>query len=442
MEMDFIMRYSRVLHYFVALVAGSYAGSVFAVELVATVGQGVEVTDNIHDTENKKSSEIISTTTLVTEATHRSQVLDLTLNYEMSHLRHKQGHLDNTNTVVGAGNVTWYIVPGRIQWFVSEIENYSIVDRRLADSTDNRAQSSSWSTGPKVNVPIGQVDSATFDAVYTQSSNDSNENDDANNDDAVDDNKSIVSSGSVGWSHLLSETKRFSIKYSKSKTNFEDNANNTKSSGIEGTLNAQTASGSFVVGIGTTRFDIDSGDSTRADSFELQYTKRWSSSVVSISAQKELTDTVSIFQDQEQSQSLPFEDAVIRTTFDASYSRPIFGALTTLDMSTSYQEEEFQTLENMQRIKTFDIGVTHRLVEHISLFTTYNYQWTQFDFIDIKRIDREHTLSLGGDYRVNKELTFTLSATADVRQVGSEASTDHSNVSKNSLALAVDYQFL
>mgnify|MGYP003384413123 CR=1 FL=1 len=341
MEMDFIMRYSRVLHYFVALVAGSYAGSVFAVELAASVGQGVEVTDNIHDTESDKSSEIISTTTLVTEATHRSQILDLTLNYEMAHLRHKQGHLDNTNTVVGGGNITWYIVPGRIQWFVSETENYSIVDRRLADSTDNRAQSSSWSTGPKINVPISPVDSATFDAVYTQSSNDSNEDNDENNDDAVDDNKSIVSSGSVGWSHLLSETKRFSIKYSKSKTNFEDNANNTKSSGIEGTLNAQTASGSFVVGIGTTRFDIDSGDSTKADSFELQYTKRWSLSVVSISAQKELTDTVSIFEDQglganaNLSQSIPFEDAVIRTTVDASFSRPIFGALTMLDISTS-----------------------------------------------------------------------------------------------------------
>ncbi|OUR99182.1 hypothetical protein A9Q81_11435 [Gammaproteobacteria bacterium 42_54_T18] len=439
------MRYSRTLNYIIAITAGLNCNTVLAIDFVASASQGIELTDNIHNTENDESSEATFTTSLVTDVNHRSRFVDLSLNYTMGHVRYDKQHLDNTNTVVGAGNATWYMIPNRVEWFVSETENYSIVDRRLADTTDNRTQSSTFSTGPKVSVPLNPVDSATFDATYTQSSTDNN-NDNVNGND---NNESIVSSGSVGWSHLLSQTKRFSLEYSKSKTNFDDNDNNTKSSGVSGTLDAETASGLFSIEIGRTKLEIDSGTSTNVNTFDLQYTKNWSTSVFTASAQRELTDTVVSVDPGNATlagsgliNSSEVEDTVIRNTLDIGLNKPIFNDLTTLDASIALQKEEFQSDKSIQRIKSLNVNVQHRLTEHISLTSGYNYQWIKFDFTDTNRIDREHTLAVGGDYNISADLSVSMELEANLRQVGSDLDVDHSNVKKNSLSCSVSYQFL
>ncbi len=437
-KMDFIMRYSRTLHYIIALTLGFSASTAFAAEFSASASQGVELTDNVHNTKDDEANEAIYTTSLETDINHRSRFVDLSLNYTVGHVRHDRHHLDNTNTVVGSGNATWYMVPNRIEWFVAEVENYGVVDRRLADTTDNKTQSSTFSTGPKISIPFNPVDSATFDATYTKSSTD---------DDS--DNESVVSSGSVGWSHLLSQTKQFSIEYSKSKTNFDDNDKNTDSGGVSGTLNVETASGSFSIELGRTKLEMDSGVSTNVNTFDLQYTKNWFSSVLTASAKRELTDTVvpSISNSFSAAgaaliENVDSEDTVVRNTLDVGFNRPIFNDLTILDTSLAYQKQEFQTSRNIQRIKSFDINIQHRLTEHISLNSGYNFQWIKFDFTDTNRIDREHTFSLGGDYNISAELSVSLDLDANLRQVGSDTGVDHSNVKKNSLTGSVSYQFL
>ncbi len=431
------MHYLRTLSAFVVLTVNLGVNTVFAIELGASAAQSVEVTDNAHSTDDNKASEAISTTTLTTNLSHRSSELDMSFNYALDHVRYQKDRFDDTNTVVGQGSVTWYMVPGRVEWFVSDVESYSIVDRRQADSPDNRAQSSSLSTGPKVIVALSPVDSAILDAIYTKSTTDNDSK-----------SKSFVNSGSVGWTHLLSETKQFAIKYTQSKTDFDDNGNNFKTNTVTGTLDANTASGSFVVGIGRTRLDRDSGDSTDSNSFDIQYVKNWLTSALSISAKKELTDTVSAFNlsgtqaNSIFSQSLELEDSVILSTLEVSYNSPIFGALTTLGVSGSFQEEEFQTLNDVQRIKGLEVDLSHRLTQYISLSITYDYQRVQFDSVETKRIDREHTLSLGSDYNMSKELKLSVNLSGNLRKIGREQSIDLVDIEKNSLIFSASYQFL
>mgnify|MGYP000266750330 CR=1 FL=1 len=433
------MRYSLILNVALALYFSCSVNVVLGVEFVASIGEELELTDNSLNTESNKSKELAYTTTLEADISHRSSVFDLSLNYAAAYARYNKETQDDNNTLIGTGTAIWYILPGRIDWFVTETENFSIVDRRLADTADNRAQSSSLSTGPHVAIPISRVDSATLDAVYTQSSVDGG---------IEGDNESIVSSGSIGWTHLFSDIKSFSLEYSTSKTNFDNNDENVESSSVMGTLNANTASGAFVLGVGVTRFEIDSGTDRSTNSFDIQYTRRWSISTVTFLAQKELTDTVTAFRGGETStgssfaQSFEVEDAIIRSTLDASVSLPILGALTVLDLSVSYQEEEFQAQKDMQRVKMFDTALTHRLTEHISLAANYSYVRTQFDFIATNRVDREHQFSLGGEYQVSEMLAISSTFNLDYRQVGREENIDHSNMRKNSLLCAVSYSFL
>ena len=136
------------------------------------------------------------------------------------------------------------------------------------------------------------------------------------------------------------------------------------------------------------------------------------------------------------------DDSVIRNSFDLGLNMPVFSYITTLDTSIAYQKEEFQNDKNIQRIKSFDINIRHRLTEHISLTSGYNYQWIKFDFTDTNRTDREHTFSLGGDYNISPELSVSTNLDANLRQVGSDVGADHSNVKKNSLSCSVSYQFL
>lgn len=433
------MRCSLILNVALTLLFGCSVNSVFGVEFAASIGEDLEVTDNALSTESNKSKELAYITTLDVDISHRTGVFDLSLDYAAAFARYDKETQDNTNTLVGSGTATWYILPERIDWFVSETEDYSIVDRRLADTADNRAQSSSLSTGPHVAIPLNSVDSATFDAVYTQSSIESNTDEKS---------ESIVSSGSAGWTHLFSENKSFSLEYSESKTDFDNTDDNIESSSVKGTLNVETASGSFVLGVGTTSFEIDSGIDRGTNSFDIQYTRRWSSTVATFSAQKELTDTVSAFRGVEPSagsslaQSFEVEDAIIRSTLDTSISLPILGALTVLGLSASYQEEEFQAQKDVQIVKMFNVDLTHRLTEYVSLAINYGYVRTQFDFVATDRIDREHQFSLGGDYQLSEALAISSTFNIDYRQVGREENVDHSNIRKNSLLCSVSYSFL
>lgn len=431
------MHYMRLLNWFAVIVIASTANSLLAAEYVASVSQELELTDNAHNTKDNKTNEAISRTTLNTELRHRTSELDLSFDYSLGHVRYHKDQFDNTNTIEGTGDATWHIVPGRMEWFVTDVETYSIVDRRVADSEDNRAQSSTLSTGPRVTLPLTPVDSATFEAEHTKSRTDTENS-----------NESEVISGNIEWSHLLSQTKSFSIEYETSKTNFENNTNNFDSDSLEGKFNVTTSSGSYVIGVGITSLDTDSGVSTNSNSFDIEYSKNWSRSAFTFSAQRALTDTVSSFVNAGSnsganlSQSFEIEDSVLRSTLDTSFNTPIFSALTIMDLSASFQEEEFQSIDSIQRIKSLVADLSHQLTQHLSLFATYTFQRTQFDALATERVDREHTVTLGGDLNLNNELAISLDLDANLRKVGSEGVVDHTNIRKNSLTLSLDYEFL
>ena len=423
----------------VILLISIYSGSLaVAGEFGASVSQSVSTEDNALSTKNgdaeDKKSETTLETNLQTVWENRSSNVDVNLDYSMSHLRYLQERFDNTNQVVGAGRATWHILRDRVSWFVANDEDYSIVDRRLSDNTDNRAQQSTFSTGPSATIPLSPVDSAIFSAEYSRSRNDT-END----------NSSEVRNASLAWSHKLSQTRDFLVSLSKAKTEFGNNDDDLETDSVEVTLNMLTASGKFSFGLGRDRSKRSLTTESTSNSFDVGYIKTWSQTTLNVDATRELSDTVTANGEQNSLSSIvdtnfDVEDALIRTTFNTSIATTLFTPVTKVTASAGYTEDDLQTLEDIQRTIAYDVGITHPLSTTLSVNSTYSFAQTRFSSVTTSRIDYDQTLSVGISYTKNERLVLGAKVDASLTRYGSEASVEPYDVENKSLTLTANYK--
>ncbi|PCJ37032.1 MAG: hypothetical protein COA99_12965 [Moraxellaceae bacterium] len=231
-------------------------------------------------------------------------------------------------------------------------------------------------------------------------------------------------------------------------------------------------SGSVSLAVGADKLERGSGSSTTSSSFQFSYSTAWSNSSLSLSATKELTDTVGRYDDpffdeyrslavsggfdvtnleteevtridsEEKFDALGFadssfdiEDAVIRTTASTNYSTSLWSPLNQLVVGAAYTEDILQTLKDKQRVKSADIHLSRQTSENHTLYTRYNFQWTHFDSVSINRKDIFHSLSIGSDYELGQSLTLSGNLSGSLRRVGS----DDGIISK-ALSISIAYE--
>jgi len=404
--------------------------SVLANDLSVVISQSVLGENNAHSTPKERESEVALDSNLKVSWKGQSKNIDAFADYSMSYLEYTRDHFDNTRSVEGSSGATFKTHSGRVNWMVSDTESYSVVDKRLADNDDNRAQKSTLKTGPELIFAFSPVDELALNLDYTRaklsSSNESGS-----------DNESKIKRASISWQHQLSSIRDFSISLSKEKTEFGNAENDASTLGFFAKLNVVTASGKFSAGVGFDGLDQESGSKSTSNSFELDYTKDWSASNVGLKIGKELADTVEV---SDISENNKFEDKSIRTNADFDFKTSFYLPTYTFTVGLGYVKDELQSEDNVETVYSYEVGFQNQVSSHLTLLSGYTVERIKFDSSETNRVDLEHEFTIGSEYSISSRMTLSANANISRRQFGKEDGKDEVDINNSELILSIVYR--
>lgn len=141
------------------LVAGvllAAAGPATAQQVEIAVSAGATHTDNVGRVAADETSETIATAGLAVALQREGSRLDADVAADLQWRK----YLDDTfgDEVVGglAGTLVFSLVPDRLTWTVQDNYGQTLVDRRFAETPDNRQDTNVFSTGPDLYFLLGE----------------------------------------------------------------------------------------------------------------------------------------------------------------------------------------------------------------------------------------------------------------------------------------------
>jgi len=403
---------------------------VLANDLSVVISQSVLAENNAYSTSKDRKSEVVSDSNLKVSWKGDSTHHDAFVDYSMSYLEYVHDRFDNTRTIEGGSGATFKTKSGRASWMVSDTESYTVVDKRLAEDEDNKAQKSTLKTGPELIFALSKVDQFVLNLDYTKSKlRPSNQ--------STNSNDSQIKRAALSWEHQMSSIKDFSVSLSKEKTEYGSTENDLSTLGFFTELNVATASGKFSAGVGVDALDKGQGSKSTSNSFELNYSKDWSASNVAVKIGKELADTVEV---SDISENNKFEDKSVRTNANLDFETSLYLPTYTFTVGLAYVKDELQSEDNVQTVYSYDLGFQNQVSTHLTFMSGYNIERIKFDSNETNRVDLEHQFIIGAEYTISNSITLSANANISRRKFGEDDGSDEVDVNNSELILSIVYR--
>lgn len=380
-------------------------------------------------------------TTNVLNATFSISVLEslyqLSADYSYDKEDWQHDTFDTNSNLQGTLQGNAVIVPARLNWMLYHNQTLARTESQLPDTPDNREERTVIATGPSLVQVISNRSRVELSSLYSEVQLEESSRNDSHR-----------VANSVNWFYLLSDTASFSINFSRENAIFDSLklANYSRESSFI-QLTGSRPLFDYGVSLGANKVMPRLGDDQSGKYADLFLAKSFSSSSVSLTLTKELTD--SIFgsgQVDSGPGSTPVDslsnltdiEIIERDTVQFSFSSEIVPDRLQMGLNVSYQRDRSEESGgiNQQNITTL-LTTSYALNPNTSFIN--EIEWGEETFKDVSptREDVLKRMMLGVNYSISPRV----SSSFEIQYRELDSDVVGSDYDEFSSLIRLDYRF-
>ena len=391
---------------------------------VASVYTSADYHNNITRSSNKKSDVVYAVGANI-NASARTERHNLSASYDVSKDYYNQNTFKDQTNLNGGLSLRSMLWGQRMYWVVNHSQTTTLTSARLNDTPDNRQESATFSTGPQLYFRPSDRDSLSYTALYSKTDLEES---------TANENYSI--SQNATWSRILSEVTNLDVTGNHTETRFDENKlNNYERDSATIGFSGQRPWFNYRFSVGGNRVRPNQGEDESGAIYTLNLSRTQKDVTYSLSASRELTDTVSASNITEDNLVLTDQGILItdtgtvsiieRTTFSGTISGVQLSNRITAEFNANRTQSKSKDEAGIDQTQdALGASFSYYLSEKMSCFASLRY--TQTDFMEEpKRTDKTNTATLGWDYASQKGLGATVSLSREERS-SDNAGSDYS----------------
>jgi len=363
---------------------------------------GVQYSDNIEHVAVDPRSEVIAEAGLNAQVATSREHFDGQLATNIEYVDYTRN--TSPSQLLGGiyGNGTYWLLPQRLSWVLQDNFGQTYIDARQVQTPQNRQNTNYLTTGPNVQLPLGERTNLLLQGRWSASSYAQTDADDHRE------------SGAIGLEQQLSERSTFSLNGSYQHVQLQ------RVSGVD--YAEEAAFAAFEISGSRTRMSAQAGvselngfgTSSKAPLLTLSLSRSLSShSTITFNAGTSFTDSAQVFaRDQLLTGiSLANQNAVITTdpykSDYASLDWTIIGARTTIDLGVNWSRDRHDVDTTFNRtMEGAKVYVTRRLTSVFGMSAGATWLRQSFAISDVRF--SEWSIGAGLDWHFSRTLMASL----------------------------------
>jgi len=345
--------------------------------------------------------------------------------YNAEFANYEHNTTSDDTVIQGRSNLTWHILPTRIQWDMSHERSEQLQDSRNADIRNNKELRNIISGGPTFTAHMGPVNRLILSGRYYDVSYDNDDREGVEGESTTSsgrDNQRIQ--GTVAWEYQRSKTDVISLNYQHMQSEFDDSSEEFTFDRLFATYAVQLASGGYTVSLGVNESERDSGNSDTGFMARIGWNLNTGVHRFGLNVVNELTDSGiglggnSLVSDdfRPSDNNSDIIDMVERTTVAFNYGFDRLCERCTLDFGVSMDEQDYDVQPRDQEQLGFTARFGYKLTPTITASVRAGY--SEIDYTNDPsgdRTDERSEYALLFDWRMSRPLSTTLWITWDER---------------------------
>ena len=320
--------------------------------------------------------EVELTPSLEIDYTFNQNRFNANLNYRAEHTEFTQDTFENRTDLLGTGQATVTLVDRNVFWKVFQNNSRLRINSIEVGTRDNETRRSILQTGPSVVFNLDKESKLSFDAYFVESgfnngvSNDSQQN-----------------QYSVSYSRQIDTQVQLGLTGRISKVEFDSSDQDYDNQRIGLTFDGQGKQLSYSIAIGQNKIDRKTGISFSGLYINSAFNINVGDTVLSLSADRELTDSSiglglsgngqdGFFADtlSNLSGNVRNSDIVEQIRYELHLRQPVSGR-STLNLSMFYEDQDFQSLLSDFNFIGGKLALSYRSTRRLEF--DYQYKWNR-----------------------------------------------------------------
>lgn len=331
------------------------------------------------------------------------------LDYTVYYATYSDNELDDKSDISGSVNLTQEIFSKNLLLNLRHFRRSYLLDQTGVDVPDNSGSRDVFTVNPVWIIPYSKR--AGFEASYTYVATRFS-----------DDKEQNTNRNGLGltWYKALNAKTRFELSSQVSKVEFDSSGFNYTQMNVDASLDGKLLAGTYYAQLGYSRLTQDEG-SEEGGIFKLSYTYQFNKHNLSVTAQRELSDSSlglgddvsdNAEQEYDESQVLWIDRVELQDKFTISERLS--------NSNTLYYQQETEIINDTKKSRwgaftTFNLQNTEKLSSFISL----GYSESEVS----SALDKEViNLTLGGRYLFRPHLSFSLRANYEDQSITNDVS--------------------
>lgn len=361
--------------------------------------------DNITKQDTNKVSDIREVVGANVNYAYTSRVLDLGLDYELTHEEYEDSTFQSKSRLQGGGRAQVSTNPARYSWLFQHDQSIANSNSRNADTPDNLIQRSVFTTGPNLNLRISPVDSLSGSLRFIDVRFDEQG-----------DNDTKHNKAQINWSHQLNTRNNIGIvtSYVEVKGDALNSDYKQEKVGLLYGSKQKYSTYALEAGVTSVKRDLSGADDVDGEYFRVNFNSGWEGNEIGVSFDRDITDTsIGLSQNFEvdsgfDSGDTNFDafDIITRSRYQFYYNRRNADGRVGASLLLNHDEEKYETLINDKKTYKIAVSVDYAIAQNLVFTSSYLYEI--HDYIDEPLLgeDDKTQVSIKLDHSISDTWSF------------------------------------
>jgi len=358
-----------------AATAMLFSSSVYAIDIGLTLSEESEYTTNSGLTERDEVEEWIHSPGANLQVSHDGPALVLNVDYNYRRRIYQQDLFDDDNEAAGSANLVWSVLPERLDFTVNHTRTQSAIQSINAITPNNRQETINTTAGPLVRFnPRGQ-DEIQFEYLWGDRSSEDTDTD------------ATTHNFSARYQLAMSPTNSLTLEAINNQVQYENRFIpdlDTLVGQLTWARNLSNVTYSLTGGYNRTERTNSRDD---VDGFIFDVQVNWqarSTTTLTLTAARDIRDQSENLSSGTFADELDFSvNSNLGEVFTNERAglaiNQRLGGRTTLDLSVSYDEEDYEDIGRDTQTLAIRLGLNRRLTQQLSLTLGLSADTQEFD---------------------------------------------------------------